>query len=104
MSSRIYLTSFNLLTLGIVQASLALLSLNRKFQVRSAEKNKNGLRWNTNKDLLTDAETSYSSLLIENIFYFFMRYGKHDIKSVSKFQHGVRRYPPIQKSVKISEF
>ena len=36
------LTSFNLLTLGIVQASLALLSLNRKFQDLSAEKIKRG--------------------------------------------------------------
>ena len=34
------LTLFNLLTLGIVQASLTLLSLNRKFQDLSADKDK----------------------------------------------------------------
>jgi hypothetical protein len=34
---------FNLLTLGIVQASLTLLSLNRKFQDLSAEKYKKRL-------------------------------------------------------------
>ena len=38
------LTLFNLLTLGIAQASLALLSLNRKFQDLSAEKNKKDSR------------------------------------------------------------
>jgi hypothetical protein len=37
------LTLFNLLTLGIAQASLTLLSLNRKFQDLSAEKDKKRL-------------------------------------------------------------
>ena len=49
-SSWTCLTLFNLLTLGIAQASLALLSLNRKFQDLSAEMNKKGSQW--------DAETS----------------------------------------------
>ncbi|MBQ2012754.1 MAG: hypothetical protein II206_08200, partial [Bacteroidaceae bacterium] len=37
------LTLFNLLTLGKIQASLSLLSLNRKFQDLSAEKDKKRL-------------------------------------------------------------
>ena len=40
------LTLFNLLTLGIAQASLALRSFNRKFQDLSAEKDKKGSLWN----------------------------------------------------------
>ena len=38
------LITFNLLTLGKVQASFSLLSLNRKFQDLSAEKDKKGSR------------------------------------------------------------
>ena len=48
-SSWTWLTLFNLLTLGTVQASLAQLSLNRKFQDLSAEKDKKRLAarcWN----------------------------------------------------------
>ena len=90
------LTLFNLLTLGIAQASLALLSLNRKFQDLSAEKNKKDSRWDLEtssawlnetkqasvilnlvqdlsaekdkKDSRWDAELNYSPSLIENIF------------------------------------